>query len=175
MKISKQKPIKNYAFPDNNLFKIQSSQIILRDNKYFKELLEDPDCRGLLIRQAMTEGNIVLEYPREQVASLVGHARSAQPEEKDYISDMILRFLKKVDCFPLITEHQGIDLAERCLFSTSFFWEHIKKREERYSAPSPEFYLIMGSKKYEALGKTDIARNTANWRNFLEKTFIKAA
>jgi len=140
-------------------------------DKYYEKLLEDTDCRGFLIRDALNEGRIVWRYPKEQIGALVMPAKFASLDEKSYVAHMINRFIKVVDCLPWITKHEGRDFADRCLFSTSFFWDYMEKRRRRFGAPSPEFYLAAGQEEYKTMGKRDLAFNMHNWRNFLAQRF----
>ena len=139
------------------------------DRKYIEELLEGPDCRGLLIKQEHKKGNPLWKYPNEQLRAMIMPADFANLDERLYIANMISRFLRRNDFFPEITEHEGTDYAERCLFSTSFFWDHLRKKQNNHGAPSPEFYLETGKTEYELIGMKDIARNMIQWREFLSE------
>jgi hypothetical protein len=63
--------------------------------------------------------------------------------------------------------HKGKDLGERCLLSLAFFIERMEYRTKRFSAPSPDFYRIIGQRTFHNEGLTDLSEHFYQWEAFL--------
>ena len=63
------------------------------------------------------------------------------------------------------------DLADDCLFSVTFFTEHLQTRFERYGAPSIEFYESAGKQAFINTGFPMISQNWNFWKNYVNQHF----
>lgn len=116
----------------------------------------------------------ILEYPQAQLFSLLYEGKIGDDEEVNYISGMILHFLRNTkDIIPKITEHYGVDLAARCFISTSFFKEHLEHLTKFHGNPSYKFYLELEQKEFILVGKTKLADHVKDWAGYIQERLKK--
>ena len=80
--------------------------------------------------------------------------------------------IRQVDILPMITEHQGRELAYRCLISLGIFKDALRTRSDRRGAPSPDFYRTIGILSFNQIGMTEISSHFIGWESFLAEMFV---
>ena len=140
------------------------------------KLLQDDDCKKLLLKNVSSElqdyGDIIWAYPKDQILAIAMQPDFAELDEGFYVGNVIINYMtESKDLLPMISQHRGLELAERGLICLSFFYEHMEMRCERYGAPSPEFYVEMVKKTYIMEGMRNLAENFSNWQEYLHSQF----
>jgi hypothetical protein len=155
------------------LFKEQykSAEILLADKDTYR-LLEAQVAKALL-----NNDKIILEEPICQLRLIISNMSTFanSKEECDEVTNIIIWGMKNEDLdsiLPMVTEHQGYDLAKRCLISISFFENHMIQRHNRYAAPSPNFYRKIGAASFIQSGHQDIGEHFDKWSLFIKEFFV---
>jgi hypothetical protein len=142
-----------------------------------QKLWDDKDSRFLVQKEIgkklLDNKEIIDELPLTQVMFIVSLSNFADSETECYsVAEIIYWGLHRIDIMPRITEHNGKDLAYRCLISLGFFKKGLIKRWERHAAPSPSFYRQVGIQSFENIGMRDIGNHFYQWENFMGEFFI---
>jgi len=142
-----------------------------------KKLLEEKDSKFLIeqvvAKELMNKDEFTIENPWSQIRVIVSLSPFASSKEECYeVTDIIIWGAQEKDVLPMITEHQGYELAKRCLISTSFFEKRMESRCERYGAPSPAFYRQIGRSCFKQAGQPEIGSHFDKWTLFLQELFI---
>ena len=142
-----------------------------------RTLWEDTSSRALIRKeigkQLLSHELIIKELPLTQLmltASLSSFADSEN--ECCEIAGIIYWGIKTVDIIPMVSKHNGRELAYRCLISLGFFKQYLIKRCERYGAPSPSFYRQAGINSFNSIGMNDIGYHFLQWENLISELFI---
>ncbi len=139
-------------------------------------LLDDSSIRKQILAQVGMELNkrgVVISPSNEQLMVLLSQASFANNgTECVYVAKIVRRFLMVDEPLPRVAEHQGYDLASRCLVSLGFFPKAIEKRWERYGAPKPEFYREVGKTTFHEIGRADVSENFEKWERFMQEMFV---
>jgi len=132
-----------------------------------------------IAKAILNEDEIVVENPISQLRVIVSSMSpfASSKDECNDITDIIIWGMKSSDdvvdkIIPMITEHQGYELAKRCLISLSFFEQHMFNRWQRTAAPSPDFYRKVGISSFKTSGHSDIGYNFDNWSFFIKEFFV---
>ena len=96
---------------------------------------------------------------------------SSSEEESQQVAMIINKRIKENNPLPYVLDDKGLDLAEKCLISLSFFYPALVKRHKK-GAPSPEFYRDVSKKVFKANGYTDLAEHHKQWEQFLIEFFV---
>lgn len=157
---------------------MQSSKKIFTDHQpdEIQRLWNDPESKILLLQQTSFElqdnGGIIWCYPAEQVISMMLEPKFAGLDEGLYVGRTVNRYMHyPKDVLPLVSEHQGLALAERCLIGLGFFWDRIAQMRERCGAPSPQYYMRVGQREFRRNGFPTLAENMPKWQEFLYYQF----
>jgi len=139
-------------------------------------LINDPSSREQLLQQAGQQlpdcGEILWHYPHEQVIALAMSSGIAKADESLYVGYIVDHHMTNIeDILPQVTKHRGTALAERCFVSLSFFRDYMKRRTERYGAPSPEFYMGWGVHEFRKAGWETLADHFSEWNDFWRQQF----
>lgn len=86
------------------------------------------------------------------------------------IAEIVYWGIQKTDILPLVTKHNGKELAYRCLISLSLFKKIMIKKCNRYGAPSIVFYRNVGIKTFNLIGQEAISDHFYKWENFISET-----
>ncbi|HUU87506.1 MAG TPA: hypothetical protein VMX17_07100 [Candidatus Glassbacteria bacterium] len=144
-------------------------------------LLVDKDtCSQIeleIAKAILNEDGIIVEEPFSQLRIIISSMSSFafSKDECNDVTDIIIWGLKNEDdknVFPMITEHQGYELAKRCLISLSFFEKHMVYKWEKHAAPSPDFYRKIGISSFKTSGHSDIGYHFDNWSLFIKEFFV---
>jgi hypothetical protein len=134
------------------------------------EVMTDDRLRNELLTKAGAEiinsNRAFFSYPLEQIEAMSLQPDFAPLSEKYHIAGIITKRMNSIDVLPYITEHSGKDLAERCLLSVCFFYNALRRKENQYSAPSPEFYMKVGQSEFEKMHQYGISNNLPLWKDF---------
>ena len=150
----------------------------LRDEAISK-LWEDKASQSVLLKslykEMMDSPNLLSLPASNQFLVLFSQADFAKSDdERVYVANIFYRRLFDKDILPLVTEHTGIQLAERCLVSSSLFEKHMHERSRRYSAPKPAFYRKVGISKFEENRRFDVAMHFDAWTEYAGYLFSAA-
>ncbi len=150
-----------------------------RRSEAIRKLWADEETRKLLLQEVAIElpdyGGLIWRYPKEQVLALAAQAKFAHLEEAFCVGNMINRHMRETsDLLPMITRHQGWELASRCLVCLSFFGSYLAQRARRHNAPSPDFYKQKGKEAFRSEGWSIIAEHFEQWEGFLGEQFCKS-
>ena len=155
------------------LFKDQSNaaEILLADENSLNQVELE------IAKSLLNEEGIIVENPLSQLRVIVCSMSqfASSRDECNEVTDIIIWAMKSdgVDkVVPMITEHNGYELAKRCLISLSFFEKHMCRRWQRYAAPSPDFYRKIGISSFEASGYPDISSHFDKWSLFIKEFFV---
>ena len=154
----------------NSLFEPTQSQAI-------QKLWEDRASRFLIQKEIgkklLDKDVIVLDLPLTQIMFLTSLSDFASSENECYeVAEVVHWGINHKDILPLVSEHNGKELAYRCLISLGFFRTRIEERSKRYGSPSCIFYRNVGKKTFISIGKQDIGEHFYSWENFLSEFFV---
>lgn len=157
------------AFIDKLFIKSQADAI--------RTLWEDTSSRSLIQQEIgkklLDHDKIIGELPLTQVMFIVSLSPFADSEKEcNEIAEMVYWGIHRKDIVPMITEHNGKELAYRCLISLGFFKEYLTKRWERFGAPSPSYYRQVGIKSFKEIGRDDIGNHFGKWEGFMSEFFV---
>ena len=141
-----------------------------------KKIWEDKESQFLLEKQIgkkLLDSNEILDdLPLTQlmlIASLSPFA--SNKSECHNVASIMFWGIHTIDILPLVTEHQGKQLAYRCLISLSLFKKALIKKWQRYGAPSPDFYRRVGTKTFKQIRCPYISQHFYQWECFLCEMF----
>jgi hypothetical protein len=142
-----------------------------------QKLLEEKDSKFLVekvvAKELMNKDEFTIENPWSQIRVIISLSPFASSKEECYeVTDIIIWGAQEKDILPMITEHQGYELAKRCLISNSFFESRMKERCERHGAPSPKFYRQIGQSCFKQAGRPEIGSHFDKWTLFLKELFV---
>ena len=128
------------------------------------KLLLDEDTRLKILKsmgnRLLKNSNIFLEDCLGQLTLITSIAPFAESQEECIdIAQTIKWGLKQKNILPLISEHKGKDLANRCLISLSFFYKAIKARTNHHGYPNHNFYRKIGIQTYLDIGEYNLSNH----------------
>lgn len=140
-------------------------------------LWKDKNSRLLIQReigkQLLCHEEIIDDPPLTQFLLIASTSPFASSDtECSEIASILYWGIRQVDILPMVTEHQGKELAYRCLISLGIFKEALRERCDRHGAPSPDFYRIVGVSSFNRLGMTEISSHFTGWESFLSEMFV---
>jgi len=139
-------------------------------------LWEDTNSRLLLEKQIgqklLENRDIINDLPLTQLMLVSALSPFAESSNECYRAAEILYWgIHRTDILPLVTEHQGKDLAYRCLISLGMFKMAMYKRYQYHGAPSPNFYRRVGEESFKRIGMNDIGKHFYQWESFIGEMF----
>lgn len=142
-----------------------------------RNLWEDKNSRLLIEqeigKQIIDTDKIIQELPLTQIMFVASMSPFASSSNECYsVAEIIYWGINTPDVLPSVTEHQGKDLAYRCLISLGMFKKTLIHRCDRHGAPPPSFYRRVGISSFSKIGKEDISEHFLQWENFLSEMFI---
>lgn len=142
-----------------------------------RKLWEDENSRLLIQKEIgkelLNNDSIIDDLSLVQLMLITSLSHFAESEDECHdVASIIYWGFNKPDILPLITEHEGKELAYRCLISLGFYSEALHKRCQRYAAPSPSFYRAVGISSFKQIGKDNIGLHFYQWENFISEMFI---
>jgi hypothetical protein len=146
--------------------------------KAIKELKEDSDCQRVLNEQIAKEFNknddILVENPVSQLTLIISESPFATSDNECVeVTKIVVWGLDKLDILPSIIEHEGQELAYRCLLSLSLFKEKMEKKWRFHGAPNPDFYREAGITSFHRIGSYEISEHFYQWEHFMRDLFKK--
>jgi hypothetical protein len=154
-----------------------------------KSLWDDPECRRGIIREEskriLKEDKPIFSHPQEQIMAMVYQADfSCSDDECVFVAGAIIKNIKSANIFPQLEElftdfvfhpersnYTSMNFASKCLVSTSLFYKRMERVHQRYSAPPPEYYVTVGKKAFEIIGKPELSQHFDNWRSHISEFF----
>ena len=121
-----------------------------------RTLWEDTSSRSLIKREIaktlLDSEQIIEEAPLTQLMFIVSLSPFADSEnECTHVAEIIYWGIHRTDIIPMVTEHNGKDLAYRCLICLGMFRPAMYRRYKYHGAPSPDFYRRVGEKSFEQM------------------------
>jgi hypothetical protein len=112
------------------------------------------------------------KYPRDQLLNMLFEAGIGKDEEVYYVSNIILSHLRNTsDILPLVTEHQGLNLASRSLVSLGFFPAYLEHLNRFHGFPKPGFYFEVCKSEFFKAGKIDLSLHLRDWIYYFNNRF----
>jgi len=151
-------------------------------NKHDAELIhslwEDDASIHYIVRQQIgtkilaAPNTLIDSEPDSQIMCIVSLAPFADSEDECVtVSGIICWGYRRPDVSPLVTEHQGKELAARCLLTLSFF-RGVLERRFRHGGPSPDFYRRVGMKAFHDIGMEELVAHFRKWETFLPEVLV---
>ena len=142
-----------------------------------RHLWEDKNSRLLIEqeigKQIIQHDDIIHELPLTQIMFITAMSPFASSSNECHnVAEIIYWGINRTDILPYISEHQGKELAYRCLISLGLFKKALNYRCNRRGAPSPDFYRNIGISCFAQIGEEDISEHFAQWEGFLGEMFI---
>ena len=116
--------------------------------------------------------NLVYGNMFSMIYYICSTAKFTTPNECYKVSQIIYNFHNVREPLPLISEHKGIDLAERIFISLCFYSKQLQHRSKFNNYPSIEYYREVCYELFLASNNKDIASNLRKWELFLQERFI---
>jgi hypothetical protein len=147
------------------------------DRKAILSLMEDKSCQHLISeamgKKILESDQIILEDPLAQLLCMVSLAPFADSEEECVLVAAVIYWGRnQPDVFPMISEHSGQELADRCLISLSFYKGAMMRKFDRHGAPAPDFYRRIGIGTYKNIGRDDISAHFKQWESFIPEMLV---
>ncbi len=122
---------------------------------------------------AQTSESILWTVPSfNQLMLVFSQASFASSEQEQVdVASIVLKYIRETEIFPLVSKHEGLDLASRCLISLGLFKDKMVRSCNYHAAPTPEFYRNVGVSQFKILQRYDLSRNFTRWENFLGEFF----
>lgn len=115
---------------------------------------------------------ILLSKPLDIFLFICSTAQFASSmNEANQVAIIIYKRMQEKTPLPYILDDRGLDLAEKCLVSLSFFYPALLKRWKK-GGPHPDFYRGYSKRLFENEGYSEIASHHELWENFLSEFFI---
>ena len=96
---------------------------------------------------------------------------SSSVEESEQVAIIVYNRIKEKNPLPYFMDDKGLDLAEKCLVSLSFFYPAMVNRWKK-GAPNPNFYRQQSKLAFESKGFFQIAVHHEKWERFFGEFFI---
>jgi len=140
------------------------------------KLWQDENSKSLIQKEVgkrlLSSDKVITNFPFGQILVITSLSTFASSEdEKQSVAHIIHWGIFRNDILPLCTEHQGKELAYRCLISLGFFKRALEERCERHGAPSPDFYRELGIHVFHGLQMTEISEHFSKWEYFINEIF----
>lgn len=138
---------------------------------------EDSDARDSFYKAfgdkiLQSKDKILLSRPLDIFLFVCSTARFASSvTESNQVAVIIYKRINEKSPLPYILDDRGLDLAEKCLVSLSFFYPALLKRW-RKGGPHPDFYRTHSKKIFNSLGYSDISEHHEQWEHFFMEFFI---
>lgn len=143
-----------------------------RTRQFWPEISRDRELLGQLNSELSDSPRVSAIPAFNQLIILFSQADFSTLQEAFLVASIFRTYGTRSDVLPLVTEHQGVALAGRCLVSLSLFPERMDFRRERYAAPPKDFYRVAGIKAFSNLGRTDIAENFDKWTGYVRENLF---
>lgn len=142
-----------------------------------RTLWEDTSSRSLIKKEIaktlLDNDQIINEFPLTQLMFIMSLSPFADSEnECNNVAEIIYWGIHRIDIIPMVTEHNGKELAYRCLISLGFFKPILVRRWKRQGAPSPDFYRQVGIESFKRIGMVDIGNHFGKWEGYIGEFFI---
>lgn len=142
-----------------------------------RTLWEDTSSRKLIQKeigkQLLNNDQIINQLPLTQLMFVSSLSPFANSDKECYsVAEIIYWGINRIDIMPRISEHNGKELAYRCLLSLGFLKQSLTKKWERHGAPSPSYYRQAGIQSFHNIGMEDISGHFIKWENFLGEFFV---
>jgi len=124
-------------------------------------------------KKIMEYDGILIDLPLTQlmfISSMSPFASNA--DECHDVAEILYWGIHNSDVLPLITEHNGEELANRCLISLSLFKRALITKCERHGAPSPDYYRNVGIRAFIGIGREDIGNHFKLWEHFIGEMLV---
>ena len=145
---------------------------LIRDLYYEDTNAKDSFYKAFGDKIIQSRDKILLSEPLNILMFICATAPfSSSEEESQQVAIIIHNRLKQNNPLPYVLDDRGMDLAEKCLVSLSFFYPAMLKRWKK-GAPSPDFYRTHSKRLFEAGGHKDIAEHHEKWENFFSEFFV---
>lgn len=148
-------------------------------------LMEDNDLQHIVkneLGKELLRKELVLEDPLAQIMALTSLAPfSESNRECSKVAFIVYWGVNKVktkeengraDVLPMISKHEGKELAYRCLIARAFFKGALMDLHERRAAPKPEYYYEAGVNAFYSINEKEIGNHFKKWELFLQTVFI---
>lgn len=147
------------------------------EKKAILSLLEDsgsyPHLLKAMGKRLLENEDIILEDSIGQLMIITSIAPFAESQEECVnVAQTVNWGLNRTDILPLVSKHNGKDLANRCLISLAFFYRAMEERTKRYGCPNPEFYREIGTRTYYQIGMEDLGYHFQKWECFLQEFLV---
>lgn len=138
-------------------------------------LLQDevsaPTMRKSIGYEVVGGDEFITTMPFDQLKMVMSASDFADSDDECVdVARLVYRLINKVDVFPLVSCHKGIDLASRCLVSLSLFRRAMMERSRRRAYPSPEFYRNVGIGALLEIDMRSVSSHFDNWSGFVGET-----
>lgn len=115
---------------------------------------------------------INLDPPKNLLVSALTESGIGDFLEVSYVANVVLSQLRNaIDIIPMVSEHQGEELAARCLVSLGFFRERMNHLTDYHGDPAPKFYMAVGKKEFSRAGRFQVAGHLEDWTDFMHERF----
>lgn len=154
----------------NSLFSSTQIESIIK-------LWQDKNSRLLIEKEIgkhlLESDEILTESSFDQILVITSLSPFASSDdERQSVAHIIYWGIKRGDMLPLCTEHQGKELAYRCLISLGFFKRALIERHKRHGAPSPDFYREVGIEAFNRARMVEIGNHFYKWESFINDIFV---
>jgi hypothetical protein len=136
------------------------------------DLVSNNEALKKLAQELQKSQDIAILNAEQQITLLFSQADFCHSfDERVYVARVFKKRIEDLDILPLVTEHQGLQLASKCLVSLSLFEGYMWHRTNRHGAPSPDFYRQVGKSQFERFGRADVARDFDDWTVYIKSIF----
>ena len=125
-----------------------------------------------LYRETSNQPVLSLIPSVDQLMIIFSNADFASSDaERVEVAGIFRTYIFKRDPFPMASQHEGRDLACRCLVSLGLFKQRMEYHCRYHEAPSPSFYRQVGIAEFDCINRRDLSHNFVNWENFFSEFF----
>jgi hypothetical protein len=148
--------------------------VSVEETKAVHNLLQDDDSKFMMLKSLgqrflQKDEIFVIDSPG-QIMLLIANAPFLHSDtECIQITHIIQWGMKKVNIFPMVTEHKKQDLAYRCLLALGFFKKAMEKRTQYRGAPTINFYREIGIQEFKRIGFEEVSQDFIKWEGYLSE------
>ena len=125
-----------------------------------------------LYREVSEASLISLLPSANQLMIIFSNADFANSDaERVEVAGIFREYIFKRDPFPMASQHEGRDLACRCLISLGLFKQRMEYHCRYHEAPHPDFYRQVGITEFDCINRRDLSHNFIHWENFFSEFF----
>jgi len=146
--------------------------VIFQYGKDAWNLLQDessaPSMRKCIGYGIVGGDSIITTSPFDQLKMMMSTSGFADSDEECIdVARLVHHLINKIDVLPLVSTHNGMDLAARCLVSMSLFNKAMLERSKRKAYPAPYFYRKVGIKVLSEIDMESVSIHFDNWAGFV--------